>query len=647
MKIKRISIIIFTVLFVSLTAISFFAYDKSSNVDIICEEGSYAYKYAKKHNIEYKTIADSERNLGLLNLDDFEYNDDGEIVSYSGDSEIIAIPEKIDDVSIISVKKDAFKDADRLKEIYISKTLLWFAPVKLKGITVKVPEDSIVNDLTKWSESNKINLKNGVYEGAEIAVSNPDDYEYTLGGTIVSYTGTDSIIKIPTIIGGTKITSVDKDAFLTAKRVTTIYFPDTVEEFYPTPLKGVKVYCSKDCPARKFAKIIKSKADISIGSVSADTATTYHEDYEYTEDGQIIAYTGVDKTIVVPEVIAGTTIRSISKKAFEKAPNLENIYLPESIVAFWPENLDDVNVYVPQNALLNNVADYKGNDFETFPDSYYVNFYSAHIPYTYNEISKNKIEIMEYTDENETIIIPQNIDGKEVTAISVDALSAGADAILIPGTVDKINTKLYTARYDAAFYLGILTALIGFALAVAGVLKLDIETKEKTFMRIPVIRIAYAVSVLSVLLSAAYMFVLPRYVNTPVWLGAVFIVLIAALGVTSFFKATTAAEMVEETEKKVKTNTYFIRSLTSDAEALMSSNLSSEMKAEAKIIYEALRYSDPMSDEKLLDAEVEIEHYYKQFEEAVTSNDIETAKSIGDKLKLSIEKRNKKCKLLK
>ena len=57
MKIKKFAITVFSVIFIAFTLISFFAYDKSSSVNMICEENSYAQKYAKKH-----IIKESERN---------------------------------------------------------------------------------------------------------------------------------------------------------------------------------------------------------------------------------------------------------------------------------------------------------------------------------------------------------------------------------------------------------------------------------------------------------------------------------------------------------------------------------------------------------------------------------------------------------
>ena len=89
MNVKKLAIAVFAAIFVVITAISFLAYDKSASIGIVCEKDSYAEKYAKKHNIEYDTIADSQKNIGILNLEDFDYNNDGTLDSYNGNSDVI------------------------------------------------------------------------------------------------------------------------------------------------------------------------------------------------------------------------------------------------------------------------------------------------------------------------------------------------------------------------------------------------------------------------------------------------------------------------------------------------------------------------------------------------------------------------------
>ncbi len=112
-------------------------------------------------------------------------------------------------------------------------------------------------------------------------------------------------------------------------------------------------------------------------------------------------------------------------------------------------------------------------------------------------------------------------------------------------------------------------------------------------------------------------------------------------------KAAAAASVVGGIDEKIKEQTFFIKSLTVDAESLMSSAKSDELRAEAKKVYEAIRSSDPMSDPRLADAEAEIRSQFSAFEDAVIADDAELAKANAQSLLSAVEKRNGKCKLFK
>ena len=134
-------------------------------------------------------------------------------------------------------------------------------------------------------------------------------------------------------------------------------------------------------------------------------ASSFDEDFDYNEQGQITAYKGVDNIIVIPDEINGTKIISVSKNAFNKASGIKEIYLPDTIIAFFPENLDGVNVYAHKDALVNNAYANRNFEFVTYADSYYVNFYSSKkIPYSYDETSNNEVKINEYNGEDKDII---------------------------------------------------------------------------------------------------------------------------------------------------------------------------------------------------------------------------------------------------
>ena len=87
--------------------------------------------------------------------------------------------------------------------------------------------------------------------------------------------------------------------------------------------------------------------------------------------------------------------------------------------------------------------------------------------------------------------------------------------------------------------------------------------------------------------------------------------------------------------------------LSVDAEQLMNTARSAELKSFVKKVYEAVRYSDPMSNVALVEVEEKIQKGYAAFENAVNTEDLELAAASADELITLIDIRNKKCKLLK
>ena len=86
---------------------------------------------------------------------------------------------------------------------------------------------------------------------------------------------------------------------------------------------------------------------------------------------------------------------------------------------------------------------------------------------------------------------------------------------------------------------------------------------------------------------------------------------------------------------------------TVDADALASKASTPEIKAVAKKVYEVIRYSDPMSNDKLAGVELKIEKLFDEYQNAVNANDYELVKQTASALTEAVEERNKKCKLLK
>lgn len=408
---------------------------------------------------------------------------------------------------------------------------------------------------------------------------------------------------------------------------------------------SVDIICYDGSYAEEYAE--KHNIDCEIISDSdAYIGILNLENFDYNNDGTIVAYKGESEKIAIPTDIEGTKIIKIDEKAFETAKNLKTIYLPKSVTAFEIKELKDVTVYMYEDTdLYKKLSEDKEITFEikTIPDSYFVDFYTANIPFSFDNISDKSIDINRYHAYNKTVLIPESIDGKIVTTISFDALKDGVETLVIPKNVTSIKGELYTGRYDLTFLIGILIAFVGTAIAVAFVLSLKVDTKEKMFLTVSQFRTAYIVTILSLILSGIYLFVAIVFD----WMVYIGVVLVYGLAVISIIKAKTAVSAVAGIDEKIKVQTFFIKSLTVDAEHLMNTAKTSELKTLTKKVYEAVRYSDPMSNAVLVEVEDKIQNDFVDFENAVNGEDFELASSTADELLSLIDIRNKKCKLLK
>lgn len=169
------------------------------------------------------------------------------------------------------------------------------------------------------------------------------------------------------------------------------------------------------------------------------------------------------------------------------------------------------------------------------------------------------------------------------------------------------------------------------------------DSANKVFYRISLIKTSYAGLVCSLIFGGISMIISPRFY----WVGVALCVIVLAANIFSVIKATGAIVEVERVDEKVKEQTLFIKSLTVDADTLMTSAKSEAVKAECKKVYEAIRYSDPMSSNALASVEAQITIQFHALSEAVESDDADLVVAIAKNLTVLINDRNKKCNLLK
>ncbi len=199
------------------------------------------------------------------------------------------------------------------------------------------------------------------------------------------------------------------------------------------------------------------------------------------------------------------------------------------------------------------------------------------------------------------------------------------------------------SKFDGAFWSGYgLITLTFIGQLVCANTAMKAGSAEKFFLNLPLITLSYTTLILSMIAGAACM-AIP---NVPNWVGIIACALLLGLTAVAVIKAGAAAELVEDTGKKVKAQTVFIKLLTADAESLLAKAQTEEAKAAARKVYEAARYSDPMSVEALSGLETQITLKFHEFEAAITE-DSESVQKLAEELAILLNERNKKCKALK
>ena len=200
------------------------------------------------------------------------------------------------------------------------------------------------------------------------------------------------------------------------------------------------------------------------------------------------------------------------------------------------------------------------------------------------------------------------------------------------------------SKFSGSFWVGYIFITIAFLgqLACAFV-AFKAENLKKFFYNIPLLSISYGGLVAMLVVGSIFM-AIPAL---PEWIAIIVCVSILAFNAIAIIKATAAADIVSGIDEKIKTQTFFIKSLSVDAQSLMTSAKTDELRAEAKKVYEAIRYSDPMANAALSDLDAQIEKQFNAFSDAVKADDAELSKETADTLVEMVERRNQKCKLLK
>ena len=197
-------------------------------------------------------------------------------------------------------------------------------------------------------------------------------------------------------------------------------------------------------------------------------------------------------------------------------------------------------------------------------------------------------------------IIPSTIDGK--TIIQLVSLISIKDAYImsLSGIGDMVFTK-YGGAFWPCFILIILTFLINLLGSHHAFAE---KNNQKFFYNIPLIKISYTGLLLNLIFGTICMFI----PGCPIWLGSLVCALIILITILSMIKASALSEIVSKKDDDIKASTANMKRLVALAETNYKNESDATKKEELRKVYEALKYSNPVSSEETKDIELEIEN---------------------------------------
>ena len=200
------------------------------------------------------------------------------------------------------------------------------------------------------------------------------------------------------------------------------------------------------------------------------------------------------------------------------------------------------------------------------------------------------------------------------------------------------------SKFDVGFWIAYLCIVLAFLGQYACTFfAIRPGTPKRNFYKMSLLTVSLS-GLIAMLIAGGIIMVVPFI---PWWIGVIVCAIVLTVNIIAAIKANIAVDVVSEVDEKIQTQTFIIKSLIVDSQSLVSMAKSEEFKVLAVKVYEAFRYSDPMSSPMLADVDSQVERMYSAFQDAMNAEDLELSTTIADDLVAAIGRRNQKCKLLK
>lgn len=208
---------------------------------------------------------------------------------------------------------------------------------------------------------------------------------------------------------------------------------------------------------------------------------------------------------------------------------------------------------------------------------------------------------------------------------------------VIAFTIPFTKTMTFWVGYGFAIVSTILLFFVCFSVNSA-----EKELKSR-FLGLPIIYIATCYMVAQSVASLIFM----AFSDIQTWVSAVLSAIFLCAALLGTIASGSATDEIKQIDNYVLQKVFYIKSLSANMELLISQCTDPQLKKELNNVYEAIKYSDPMSHPSLADLEYQIKVECSNLENAFTNGQADNVKTLCQKILAMVQQRNQQCRLLK
>ncbi len=202
--------------------------------------------------------------------------------------------------------------------------------------------------------------------------------------------------------------------------------------------------------------------------------------------------------------------------------------------------------------------------------------------------------------------------------------------------------------HRATFWVGYAFAII--AIAAQGLTTVMAFSKPEAikskFWGWPIFKVGYVYLIVQLILSTLLMIAATLITEFPAWIAFVPCAIMLGVAAAGILLTDAGREQILKMQEEQKASTSFIRTLHMELTALLPRVSDASLKGKLAKLTDAVRYSDPVSNEGLLDVEAEMADKLALLKQYALIRPAD-AEAVAEELSLLVTERNQRCRVLK